>query len=129
MSSTTTSNDPIGDWNFRCPNVAYRSTRLTACLPSNDERSWVDSSTSTAGRPDRVFAPHGLDWTLILGRRHLDRTLRIYAEHYIRQRPHRAIRLATPLGGARVPVPVSPRDVRRRDLLGGLIHEYHGAAA
>ncbi len=24
---------------------------------------------------------------------------------------------------------VSPRDVRRRDLLGGLIHEYHGRAA
>jgi transposase InsO family protein len=70
-----------------------------------------------------------LDWTLILGRRHLDQTLRIYAEHYNRQRPHRAIRLAPPLGGARVPVPVSPRDVRRRDLLGGLIHEYHGLAA
>jgi hypothetical protein len=70
-----------------------------------------------------------LDWTLILGRRHLDRTLRTYAEHYNRRRPHRAIRLATPLGGARVPVPVSPRDVRRRDLLGGPIHEYHGAAA
>jgi putative transposase len=70
-----------------------------------------------------------LDWTLILGRRHLDRTLRIYAEHYNRQRPHRAIRRATPLGVARVPVPVSPRDVRRRDLLGGLIHEYHGLAA
>jgi hypothetical protein len=26
-------------------------------------------------------------------------------------------------------VPVSPRDVRRRDLLGGLIHEYQGLAA
>src|SRR5664280_2447338 len=70
-----------------------------------------------------------LYWTLILGRRHLDRTLRTYAEHYNRGRPHRAIRLATPLGVARVPVLVSPRDVRRRDLLGGLIHEYHGLAA
>jgi hypothetical protein len=58
-----------------------------------------------------------------------DRTLRIYAEHYNRQRPHRAISLATPLPGARDPIPVSPRDVRRRDLLGGLIHEYHGLAA
>ncbi len=27
------------------------------------------------------------------------------------------------------PIPVSPRDVRRRDVLGGLIHEYHGRAA
>src|SRR5664280_2107139 len=60
-----------------------------------------------------------LDWTLILGRRQLDQTLRIYAEHYNRQRPHRALALG----------PVSPRDVRRRDLLGGLIHEYHGLAA
>jgi putative transposase len=72
-----------------------------------------------------------LDWTLILGRRHLDRTLRTCAEHYNRGRPHRAIRLASPLAEVwiTVPVPVSPRDVRRRDLLGGLIHEYHGAAA
>ena len=37
--------------------------------------------------------------------------------------------LATPLGVAKVPVPVSPRDVRRRDLLGGLIREYYEAAA
>ena len=70
-----------------------------------------------------------LDWTLVLGRLHLDQTLHSYPEHYNRQRPHRAIRLATPLGGPRVPVTVSPRDVRQRDLLGGLIHEYHGLAA
>jgi transposase InsO family protein len=70
-----------------------------------------------------------LDWTLIFGRRHLDRTLRTYAEHYNRERPHRALALASPLAEARDPIPVRPRDVRRRDLLGGLIHEYHGLAA
>ena len=70
-----------------------------------------------------------LDWTLVLGRRHLDRTLRTYVEHYNRQRPHRALGLAPPRAEARDPIPVSPPDVRRRDLLGGLIHEYHGAAA
>ena len=70
-----------------------------------------------------------LDWTLILGRRHLDRTLRTYTDHYNRQRPHRAVGLAPPLAGASIPIPVDPRDVRRRDLLGGLVHEYHGAAA
>jgi hypothetical protein len=72
-----------------------------------------------------------LDWTLILGRRHLDRTLRTDAEHYNRGRPHRALGLASPLAEAwvPVPVPVNTRDVRRRDLLGGLIHEYYGAAA
>ncbi len=70
-----------------------------------------------------------LDWSLILGRRHLDRTLRTYAEHYNRGRPHRGLDLATPLAEAREPVPVSLPYVYRRDLLGGLIHEYHGVAA
>ncbi|MBA2265853.1 MAG: transposase, partial [Chloroflexi bacterium] len=70
-----------------------------------------------------------LDWTLILGRRHLDRTLRTYAEHYNRRRPHRGLALAIPLAEPQDRMPVSPRDVRRRDLLGGLIHEYHGVAA
>jgi transposase InsO family protein len=72
-----------------------------------------------------------LDWTLILGRRHLDRTLRIYAEHYNRGRPHRALDLAAPLAEASIsiPVPVSTGDVRRRDLLEGLIHEYPRVAA
>src|SRR5665811_1989833 len=69
------------------------------------------------------------DWTLILGRRHLDRTLRTYAEHYNRGRPHRALALATPVAKDEAPMAVSPRDVRRQDLLGGLIHEYHGLAA
>jgi transposase InsO family protein len=72
-----------------------------------------------------------LDWTLILGRRHLDRTLGIYVAHDNRRRPHRALGLASPLAEASitVTVPVSPRNVRRRDLLAGLIHEYHGLAA
>jgi putative transposase len=70
-----------------------------------------------------------LDWTLILGPRHLDWTLRTYVDHYNRGRPHRALGLASPLLAAGQPIPVDPRDVRRRDLLGGLIHEYHGVAA
>ncbi len=63
-----------------------------------------------------------LDWSLIQGRRHLDRTLRTYATHYNHGRPHRGLGLATPLAEAGEPVPVSPRGVRRRDLLGGLVH-------
>lgn len=70
-----------------------------------------------------------LDWTLILGRRHLDRTLHTYAEHYNRERPHRAVGLISPLVDTESPARVSPHNVRRRDLLGGLIHEYHGVAA
>ncbi len=70
-----------------------------------------------------------LDWSLILGRRHLDRTLRTYATHDNRGRPYRGLDLATPLAEATHPVPISARDVHRRDLLGGLIHEYEGLAA
>jgi putative transposase len=40
-----------------------------------------------------------LDWTIILGRRHLEHILRIYIHHYNRARPHRG--LARPRSGAR----------------------------
>ena len=70
-----------------------------------------------------------LNWTLVWGRGHLDRTLRTCGEHYNRGRPHRAVGLAPPLAAAGQPISVDPRDVRRRDLLGGLVHEYHGADA
>jgi transposase InsO family protein len=70
-----------------------------------------------------------LDWTLILGRRHLDRVLASYASHYNAERPHRGIGLRVPERLSHVdPVKVVP-EVKRRDLLGGLIHEYHTAAA
>jgi putative transposase len=87
------------------------------------------NANSHAERVIETIRAECLDWTLILGRRHLDRTLRIYGEHYNRGRPHRAIGLTSPLTTAGEPIPVDPHDVRRRDLLGGLIHEYHGAAA
>ncbi len=70
-----------------------------------------------------------LDWTLILDRRHLDRTLRTCAGATTADAPIAPSPWPDPLAEARDPIPVSPRDVRRRDLLGGLIHEYHGAAA
>jgi transposase InsO family protein len=87
------------------------------------------NANAHAERVIETMRAERLDWTLILGRRHLDRTLRTYAEHYNRGRPHRALSLAPPLAEARDPIPVNPRDVRRRDLLGGLIHEYDGTAA
>lgn len=69
-----------------------------------------------------------LDWTLIFGPRHLDRVLRTYVKHYNRKRPHRGLQLLAPETAAPVPeVGVVPH-VQRRDLLGGLIHEYEVAA-
>jgi hypothetical protein len=70
-----------------------------------------------------------LDWLLILGRRHLERVLRVYVEHYNTHRPDRSLdqraptRLA-PYGSGVVDLSA----VRRRDRLGGLLHEYDIAA-
>ena len=72
-----------------------------------------------------------LDWLLILGPRHLDRVLRVYVQHYNRRRPHRGLKLRVPESVAPVEVAgltdVVP-NVERRDLLGGLLHEYTRAA-
>lgn len=70
-----------------------------------------------------------LDWTLILGPRHLDRVLATYACHYNAGRPHRGIALGVPSGPAPPKLPGEPDQVRRTDVLGGLIHEYHAVAA
>jgi hypothetical protein len=37
-----------------------------------------------------------LDWLLILGRRHLEQTLRAYTTHYNRERRHRGLALHPP---------------------------------
>jgi putative transposase len=64
-----------------------------------------------------------LDRILILGRRQLEHVLRVYRRQYNEHRPHRALQLRPP--NARDPTPLrAPTDLRRRDLLGGLIHEY-----
>jgi putative transposase len=65
-----------------------------------------------------------LDWLLILDPRHLDRILRIYEQHYNRRRPHRGLELQAPEGIAPVEEADGVPDIERRDLLGGLIHEY-----
>jgi putative transposase len=70
-----------------------------------------------------------LDWTLVLGRRHLLRLLRGYVRHYHQQRPHRGLALAVPEPQEPSSPHVNPRAVKGRDVLGGLIHEYHKVAA
>jgi len=70
-----------------------------------------------------------LDLTLVLGRRHLDRILRRYAEHYNAQRPHRGLDLRTPAGTSERPISPEVPHIRRIDVLGGLIHEYEPVAA
>ena len=82
-----------------------------------------------AERCVKTLRHEALDWTMILGRRHLDRVLASYASHYNSQRPHRGIDLRVPEKQSHVdPVEIVP-EIKRRDLLGSLIHEYYPAAA
>jgi putative transposase len=76
----------------------------------------------------RTIRAECLDWLLILGRRHLETVLRTYTTHYNRERPHRGIALLTPDSTSADPPP-SRGEIKRRDRLGGLIHEYHRASA
>jgi putative transposase len=71
-----------------------------------------------------------LDWILIASRRQLERVLSVYVDHYNGHRPHRGLGLAAPQPrpGLRLVAPPHPLLVRRRDRLGGLIHEYSAAA-
>jgi len=66
-----------------------------------------------------------LDHLLIYTRRHLEAVLGTYVRHYNESRPHRGRQLATPL-----PLHDPPRigEICRRDILGGIIHEYDRAA-
>jgi len=65
---------------------------------------------------------------LILNRRHLERVLRVYVEHYNRERPHRALEHRAPESEERRERSLEG-EIRRGDRLGGLIHEYYRAAA
>jgi transposase InsO family protein len=74
-----------------------------------------------------------LDRLLIVGRRQLEHVLRVYIRHYNRRRPHRALDLRPPDQTAGTPLRTESTpdalQLSRRDLLGGLIHEYELAAA
>jgi putative transposase len=76
----------------------------------------------------RTVRAECLDWLLIIGRRHLETVLRIYTDHYNRERPHRGLALLSP-DSTNADPPPSGGEIKRRDRLGGLIHEYHRAAA
>jgi putative transposase len=88
----------------------------------------VPQANAYAERFIKTVRTECLDWLLIIGRRHLESVLRIYAAHYNRERPHRGLALLSPeaTNAARPP---SGGAIKRRDRLGGLIHEYHRAAA
>ena len=74
----------------------------------------------------RTVRTECLDHLLVISRRHLQSVLDEYVAHYNEARPHRGLRLAQP-----IPHPIKGPDggaITRRDILGGIIHEYNRAA-
>jgi transposase InsO family protein len=73
-----------------------------------------------------------LDRTLILNQAHLLHALGEFESIYNQHRPHRTLHSAAPLRPLREPITEPDRldhlDIRRRDRLGGLFHEYAHAA-
>jgi putative transposase len=67
-----------------------------------------------------------LDHLLILGEAHLRRVLAGYVRHYNEARPHQGLGQGTPVPDSG---DVGHGPVRRREVLGGLLHEYYRDAA
>jgi putative transposase len=99
---------------FRSEGVGVVKTPIRAPRANAFAERWV-----------RTVRTECLDWTLVLGRRHLERVLRTYIAYYNRRRPHRGLDLKTP-DPRPDPAPWPPEGVRvrTRDVLGGLIRDY-----
>ena len=73
-----------------------------------------------------------LDRTLIWNHTHLMHALREFEDHYNTHRPHRTLTQAAPLCPKPEPIThlaqIIDLNVRRRDRLGGILHEYEHAA-
>jgi len=85
-------------------------------------------ANAVAERWVRSVRAECLDHLLIFGRRHLEQVLRGYVTHYNAERPHRSLGLAVPAGERLEPRGSPAAEIRRRDVLGGVIHEYYAAA-
>src|SRR2546426_1238561 len=138
----------------RLPHPLPRPTHTTKLTAYTESRTHPDRDSKFTRDFDTVFASEGiqiiktpvrapkanaiaerfvrtvraecLDWLLIMNRRHLERVLRAFIDHYNSHRPHRSLNLKPPDPPAQKLGVVHPPTARleRRDRLGGLIHEY-----
>jgi putative transposase len=69
-----------------------------------------------------------LDRTLVCNQAHLRLVLAEYEDHYNRRRPHRTLGQASPLTKLPESANLDEFKVRRRDRLGGIVHEYSQVA-
>jgi putative transposase len=114
--------------------VRDRDTKFTASFDEVFRASGIEAIRTPVRSPQanafaerwvRTVREDCLDHLLIYSRRHLKAVLGDYVRHYNEACPHRGRQLATPL-----PLHDQPRigEICRRDILGGIIHEYDRAA-
>jgi putative transposase len=84
------------------------------------------NANAVAERWIRSAREECLDHILVLNERHLMRVLRTYVAYFNQRRPHQGL-------GQQIPLPPAGDSgvgaVRRRDVLGGVIHDYYREAA
>ncbi|ADI11761.1 integrase catalytic region [Streptomyces bingchenggensis BCW-1] len=93
----------------------------TAVIPTPPQSP---RSNAFAERWIRTARTECTDRLLITGERHLRTVLTTYAEHYNGGRAHRSLGLRAPDDDPNV-IPLSSARVRRQQVLGGLLNEYH----
>ena len=104
----------------------WRSTGVQIiCTPIR-----VPNANAVAERWVGTVRRECLDHLLIVGRPHLVHVLRSYVEHYNQHRPHRSLGLGTPIPSVsgHPTSATALAQLRRRDVLGGLVHEYKWAS-
>ena len=84
------------------------------------------NANAVAERWIRSIREECLDKIVILGEGHLRRVLQVYCDYYNHARPHQGIEQRCPVPAERVSAAGS---VERRDLLGGVLHDYQRQAA
>jgi putative transposase len=107
---------------FRCEGIRVIKAPVRAPKARAHAERWVGSVRREC-----------LDRILILGRPHLMAVLREYTAHYNEHRPHRSLEQRPPLGKPPTTEQAAIEAIglgriRRRDRLGGLLHEYEVAA-
>ncbi len=99
----------------------FRASRIKAiCTPIRSPKA-----NAFAERWVRTARDDCLDHLLVYSKRHLESVLATYVRHYNESRPHRGRQLAPPLLGHEQP---RTGEICRRDIFGGIIHEYDRGA-
>jgi putative transposase len=107
------------DTSLRSQGITVIRTPIAAPKAKAHAERWVGSARREC-----------LDRILILSRSHLEHVLSEYVDHHNTHRPHRALSQQPPVPKP-IPIRAPPPDqahIRRRDRLGGLLHEYELAA-